>query len=295
MKLTRTFKTTTLVAIGLLVMACPNNKWGGTEVVMAGSSAVAKSSAPKPPDHIVIVVEENHSYKEIVGNKNAPFMNSLFRSGASLTNHYAIEHPSQPNYLDLFSGSNQGVKDDKPNHAFKTDNLAAELIKHGYTFGGYSEGLPKVGYTGPYDLKTLYARKHNPWVDFKNVPADSNMPFTDFPEDYSKLPTVSFVVPNLKHDIHDGTIKQADDWLKTNLSGYIEWAKKNNSLLILTWDEDDMSAKNKIPTVFVGSNVKAQSYSLKTNHFSLLRTIEGYYGLPLLGKSSNEKPIEVWK
>ncbi|GMK42883.1 alkaline phosphatase family protein [Paenibacillus glycanilyticus] len=79
------------------------------------------------PDHIVIVVEENHSYKEIIGNKNAPYINQLVKTGANLTNHYAIEHPSQPNYIDLFSGSNQGVTDDKPSHTFKSDNLANEL------------------------------------------------------------------------------------------------------------------------------------------------------------------------
>ncbi|MCK9859917.1 alkaline phosphatase family protein [Paenibacillus sp. ATY16] len=247
------------------------------------------------PDHIVIVVEENHSYKEIIGNKNAPYINQLVKTGANLTNHYAIEHPSQPNYIDLFSGSNQGVTDDKPSHTFKSDNLANELVKHGYSFGGYSDGLPSVGFTGPYDLKTLYARKHNPWVDFTNVPAKVNMPFTSFPKDYSKLPTVSFVIPNLNHDIHDGTIKGADDWLKTNMAGYVEWAIKHNSIFILTWDEDDMSAKNKIPTIMVGQKIKHQAYTTKTNHYNMLRTIEDFYGLPALGNSKNVTPINVWK
>lgn len=262
------------------------------KTVHASSSTTQTSLAP---NHIVIVVEENHSYKEIIGNKNAPYINQLVKTGANLTNHYAIEHPSQPNYIDLFSGSNQGVTDDKPSHTFKTDNLANELVKHGYTFGGYSEGLPSVGFTGPYDLKTLYARKHNPWADFANVSAKANMPFTSFPQDYGKLPTVSFVVPNLQHDIHDGTIKEADDWLKNNMAGYIEWAKKHNSLLILTWDEDDRSAKNKIPTIMVGQKIKPQVYTMKTNHYSMLRTIEDFYGLPALGNSKNVKPINVWK
>jgi len=263
----------------------------------AGSIAPAASTAPNAarPDHIVIVVEENHSYGEIAGNTNAPYMNHLMKVGATLANHFAIEHPSQPNYIDLFSGSNQGVTDDKPNHKLNGDNLAAELIKHGFTFGGYSEGLPRVGYTGPYDLKTSYARKHNPWVDFKNVKASANMPFSSFPKDYDKLPTVSFVIPNLKHDIHDGTIKQADDWLRANLSGYVNWAAKHNSLLILTWDEDDLSAHNKIPTVLVGPMVKSQTYVKETNHYSVLRTIEDLYGLPSLGQSKDAKPLQVWK
>jgi hypothetical protein len=261
------------------------------------SQAAVRTPASKyKADHIVIVVEENHSYREILNNAQAPYMNQLMKQGANLTNHYAIEHPSQPNYLDLFSGSNQGVTNDKtPKHTFKSANLASELIAKGLTFGGYSEGMPKTGFTGPYDLKTNYARKHNPWVNFTNVPTTVNMPFTSFPKDYSKLPTVSFVIPSMDHDIHDGTMKEADNWLKDNLDGYVKWADKHNSLLILTWDEDDTSAKNKIPTVFVGPMVKKQSYAVRTNHYSLLRTIEDIYGLQPLGKSKQATRINIWK
>ncbi|RKP58129.1 acid phosphatase [Cohnella endophytica] len=263
--------------------------WSGPET----AEAKPASGTPKV-DHIVIVVEENHSLREISGNKSAPYMNQLMKQGANLVNHYAIEHPSLPNYLDLFSGSNQGVKNDKPIHSFNTDNLAAELIKHGFTFGGYSEGLPKIGFTGAYDLKTKYARKHNPWADFTNVPQSANMPLTSFPKDYSKLPTVSFVIPNMDHDIHDGTIKEADDWLKQHMSGYVEWAKKHNSLLILTWDEDDRSQKNKIPTVFVGPMVQQGDYKQKSNHFDVLRTIEDSYGLNPLGQAKQARSLPIW-
>ncbi|MEC0094027.1 alkaline phosphatase family protein [Paenibacillus macquariensis] len=263
---------------------------------MTSHAAVNPVSKKYKVDHIVVIVEENHSYREIYNNSNAPYMNQLMNNGANLVNHYAIEHPSQPNYLDLFSGNNQGVTNDKtPKHLFKTDNLASELIAKGLTFGGYSEGLPNIGFSGPYDLKTNYARKHNPWVNFTNIPTSVNMPFTSFPKDYSKLPTISFVIPNMDHDIHDGTVKEADLWLKENLSAYIKWAEKHNSLLILTWDEDDMSAKNKIPTVLFGPMVKKGTYNVKSNHYSLLRTIEDIYGLQQLGKSKQAKPLEIWK
>ncbi|WP_276352373.1 alkaline phosphatase family protein [Cohnella caldifontis] len=251
---------------------------------------------PPPVNKIVVVVEENRSYGEISGNPEAPYMNDLMRAGANLTNHFATRHPSQPNYYDLFSGSNQGIKNDAPpKKTFNTANLASELIRKGYTFGGYSESLPKTGFTGPYDSKFKYAKKHNPWVGFSNVPVSANMPFAEFPKDYAKLPTVSFVIPDLDHDIHDGTIKQADDWLKQNLSGYVDWAMKNDSLLILTWDEDDMSAKNRIPTVLVGPMVKPGNDEEKSDHYSVLRTVEDLYGLPALGASKQAKPLNVWK
>jgi phosphatidylinositol-3-phosphatase len=274
----------------------------GIQRISSGQSANLSAAAVKVPakkykaDHIVVVIEENHSYKQIFNNPNAPYINQLMKNNANLVNHYAIEHPSQPNYLDLFSGSNQGVKDDrKPEAMFKSANLASELLAHKLSFGGYSEGQPSVGFNGPYDVKTNYARKHNPWANFSNLPAKLNMPLTSFPKDYSKLPTVSFVIPNQDHDIHDGTVKEADAWLKQNLDGYVQWAKKHNSILILTWDEDDWSSKNKIPTVIVGPQIKKVQYTTKTDHFTILRFIENIYGLQPLGKSKLSQPLAIWK
>src|SRR5204862_3170657 len=103
-----------------------------------------------------------------------------------------------------------------------------------------------------------------------------NMPFTDFPSDYAKLPTVSFVVPDQNNDMHDGTIAQADTWLKDNLDPYVQWAKTHNSLMIVTWDEDSFAAgnNNHIPTMFAGARVAAgakvaQTYTLH----NILRTV----------------------
>ncbi|WP_424765535.1 alkaline phosphatase family protein [Paenibacillus sp. sgz302251] len=245
-------------------------------------------------DHIVIVVEENHSYNQIIGSSNAPYMNALLRQGALFTNAYAITHPSQPNYLALFSGSMQGVKDDSCNKPFKTDNLGVELLKSNLTFTGYSEDMPKAGFTGCWSGG--YGRKHNPWVQFTNIPAKLNQPFSAFPKDFTKLPTVSFVIPNHQNDMHDGTVKEADDWLKKNIDSYAAWAKTHHSLLILTWDEDDNSKKNHIPVIMAGSMIKPGKYTQKINHYNLLRTIEDLYGLPRLGASRSAAPIsQVWK
>lgn len=266
-------------------------------VPVSSTSQVASTKITSAPvvEHIVIVVEENHSAKRILGNPDAAYMNSLAKQGLNLTKHFALAHPSQPNYIDLFSGSNQGITDNLSHPPTNHANLGSELIDHGYTFGGYSEGLPKVGFTGPYDLKTKYARKHNPWVNFSNLPASINMPLSSFPKDFSHLPTVSFVIPNMDNDMHDGSIKTADQWLKSHLSAYAAWAVKHNSLLIVTWDEDDTSQNNQIATMIVGADVKQGSYTAKTNHYSLLRTIEDIYGLTLLGKSKTAKPIDLWK
>jgi len=259
-------------------------------------------------DHVVIVVEENKDYEQIIGNKNAPYINEVLRKeGASLTKSYAEEHHSEGNYFWLFSGSNQhvGFTDKIPGRDLTTGNLGEELIRAGHSFKGYSEGLPEIGSLAAE--QGLYARKHVPWVSFSNVPrgktADdsSNLRFPqDFPSDYNALPTVSFVIPNLVNDMHNGSIPSGivagDKWLRQHIDGYYNWAKQHNSLLILTFDENSQytftggltdpadpnpKKSNRIVTIFAGAHIKPGEYSEGNGvtHVNVLRTLEGMYKL----------------
>lgn len=248
-------------------------------------------------DHVVIVVMENKSIASIVGNTtDAPYINSLLASGVNFTQSYAVTHPSQPNYLALFSGSTQGITDDSCPHTFGTDNLGHQLIAAGYTFAGYSETMPSIGYTGCAYGLSGYVRRHNPWVDFSNLSPSTNLPYTLFPGDFTQLPTLSFVIPNLCNDMHDCSVSTGDAWLSSHISSYINWAKTHNSLLILTWDEDDdLTQANRIITLFAGANIKPGAYTEWINHYSVLRTLENMFGLTALGNASAATPItDVW-
>lgn len=270
--------------------------------VLAGQPSFAANGVPQPA-HIVVVMEENHAYNQIIGSTSAPYINSLASQGALFTDSYAIEHPSQPNYLDIFTGGDQGVTSDSCPQNFTVANLGAQLLTKGFTFKGYSEGLPGVGSFACTNGE--YARKHVPWTDFdgktNNVPTVDNDPFKGYypgtisPVNYNNLPTVSFVIPNLDDDMHDGTIQQADSWLQTNIDGYAQWAKTNNSLLIVTWDEDNLEEGNHITTIFVGQDVKLGQYSNYVNHYVVLRTIEDAFGLPYADNAATVSPItNIW-
>jgi len=250
------------------------------------------------PTHVLIVVEENKSYKQIIGNTAAPYINTLAKKGALFTNSFAIAHPSQPNYLTLFSGSTHGVEEQCP-LSLPGDNLASALKKKGLGFAIYSESLPSIGYTGcGYGH---YSRKHNPVPNWgTDVSPDMNMPFSMLPSDYDKLPTVSMVIPNQLNDMHDGAplaaIIRGDRWLRNNIASYLTWAESHNSLLILTWDEDDDSSGNHIATIFVGPMVAAGRYGNRIDHLSVLRTLEDMYGLTLLGNTGQAQPVRnIWK
>ncbi len=313
--------------------------------------AASSSQAQKPAfDHIVVVLEENHSFSQIIGDPEAPNINALAASGANIINaatdpsatttgSHAVRHPSQPNYLELYSGSNQGtIQDGRPGTIeepftvpppFDTSNLGADLRNAGLSFATYSQGLPSVGFDG--DSVGDYYRKHNPaanWVNDSNptanqLPSTVNQPFTTFQAighsvgTWANLPTVSFVVPDQQNDMHDGTIGQADTWLKTNvLDTYLVWAKTHNSLLILTFDEDgDNTPSNQITTIFAGAKITAGDYpesnlnganpyvatpgdpgvqtptGTAMNHYNVLATIEDIYGLSHIGGSFNRPPV----
>jgi len=271
---------------------------------------------PHRYDHIILVIEENHGYDALIGSANAPYINDLAKGGALFTDSHGVTHPSQPNYLALFSGSVQNAIGDECLETvtpYTTPNLGAALISNGYTFKGYAQSMPSVGYLHcNYKLSDLtkaylYARKHAPWVnwlgDKKNgISPSSSLPMEQFPSDFSKLPTVAFVIPDMDYDMHNigepgdaAALQRGDKWLKDNLGEYVKWAIKHNSLLILTFDEDNFRPVNHIPTIFVGSDIKKGEYNEKINHYNILHTIEAMYGLPFADTTCATAITDIWK
>ena len=270
-------------------------------LLLLAIGGVTRAEVPKY-DHVVVVIFENHSYNQIIGNPQAPNFNALAARGANFmpastdpqgntSGSHAVRHPSQPNYLELYSGNNQGtIQDGRPGTSeepfspalpFNTPNLGAALFNAGYSFVTYSESLPYAGFDGDsYTTvpgQNQYERKHNPvanWMNDANptryqLPSWVNQPFSSFRNlsgtgnGFARLPAVSFVVPNEQNNMHDGSITRGDTWLKNNIvDTYLRWANTHNSLLIVTFDEDgDDTTTNLIPTIFAGAWVKPGNYT----------------------------------
>jgi acid phosphatase len=269
-----------------------------------GAASASASATPPAWDHVVVVIEENHSQSQIVPNAapgsstdGTPYINELAAGGVQFNNFYAIMHPSQPNYLELYSGSNQNVSDDAlpAGIPFTTPNLGAELFTAGRSFAGYSESLPSTSLTADSSTAGGYRRKHNPWVNWQGSGTNqyssaANRDFSVFPTtaggNFAALPNVSFVVPTQYNDMHDDNpgdgltaIRAGDNWIKNNIKAYADWATTHNSLLIVTFDEDNGGEGNRIPTVFYGANLQngTQVNSTWTLH-NILRTLEDSNG-----------------
>ena len=296
-----------------------------TGCALIGCGAGAARASILAPSHVVVVIEENHSYSQIVGNTtDAPYINNTLigNGGLLYTQSYSPEHPSQPNYLDLFAGGDQGITGDyfpgSPQYTepFSTPNLAAQLLNAGDSFKEYNQTYSTIDNATNYNQATYnngttnetYARKHNPVVNWVNpsltavsgnqLPLSTMTGFSEFPTTaagYAALPTVSFVIPNLENDMHNGTIQAGDSFLQQSLNGYVQWAKTHNSLLLVTWDENDYTLQdgNHIATIINGDTslyVPGQSGQV-FNSYSILRTLEDMYGLGYAGNAATSPSL----
>jgi hypothetical protein len=233
--------------------------------------------------HVFIVVEENHSYSQVVGNASMPYLNMLINNYGLATQYYANTHPSLPNYLWLTSGSGDGITTDVCPATVSQDNIVRHLDAAGISWRSYAENLPSVGFMG-CSASGGYAAKHNPFVyfsDVKNSSIDQKniVPFTQFGVDLANnsFPRYSFIVPNLCNDAHDCSLSVADAWLNTNIAPLLNsnlFQPGGDGVLIIVFDEgtDSTNGGGQIAWVIVGPKVK-QGYRSTTlyQHQNTLR------------------------
>ncbi len=250
---------------------------------------VSTLSAQVPASrHVVVVVEENHNYAQVIGSSTMPYLNSLANQYGLATQYYANTHPSIGNYFMMTTGQII-TNNDSYTGTVTADNLVRHLLSAGKTWKSYAEGLPSVGYVG--GDTGLYARRHNPFTYLSDVINSSVqkmnlVPFTQFATDLNNnaLPDISFVIPNLINDAHDGTLQQADAWLQSNIAPLLSNSDfQQDGILVVVFDEsasDNTHGGGRVAFVAAGPTVKPGVQStLLHQHQSLLRMISEAVGL----------------
>jgi phosphatidylinositol-3-phosphatase len=250
----------------------------------------AVMAAVPPAGHVYVVVEENHSYSSVIGNSAMPYLNSLASQYGLATKYYANTHPSIGNYFMLTTGQII-TNNDSYMSTVTADNLVRHMLTAGKTWKSYAESLPYSGYTG--GNTGAYVRRHNPFSYFSDVVNSSVqkmnlVPFTQFATDRANghLPEFSFIVPNINDDAHNGTLAQADYWLKTNIGPLVASTafQQSNDLLVIVFDEsydtDTAYGGGHVAMVVVGPKVR-KGYKSTTlyQHQSTLRLISQALGL----------------
>src|SRR5581483_3929974 len=242
-----------VLAFVLCAAGCGSSGGGGS---LPGGTPSTPGSNPAPTSgpaqaKLVMVVEENPAYEDVIGGSSMPYLNSLAAQGALATEYYADIHPSIGNYLMLTSGRIETILNTSTD-IFSDDNIARELNIAGKTWKVYAEDLPQAGYLGGDTAE--YLRHHNPFVYYSDVANDPVqaarvVPFSQFSLDLNAgtLPDFSFVVPNAIHDGHDcvtpgctgsDLLTAADQWLQTNVSPLLSNSQfSTNGLLFVLFDE----------------------------------------------------------
>src|SRR5574337_1763014 len=139
-----------------------------------GGSGMSKGSNPGNPavpqfSHVMIVVEENHSFNSVIGNSAMPYLNSLASKFGLATNYFANVHPSLPNYFVLTAGDSI-TSDDNFSGVVNQNTVVDALKAAGLSWKCYAESLPNPGYLGA-DTQ-MYVHRHNPFAYFGSVQND---------------------------------------------------------------------------------------------------------------------------
>ncbi|KAJ3273981.1 hypothetical protein HDV01_003651 [Terramyces sp. JEL0728] len=246
-----------------------------------------------------------------------PYMKSLLSRGRYYSNMHGIAHPSQPNYIAMLAGDVLGVKDDF-NADLTETNLADTLEAAGKTWTSYQEAYPGgVGncYTSlelTNSTLHIYERKHNPFMSFTQIHGTSrcdnikNADWLDKDIASGKVADYVFYAPNQIHDGHGADynlpqfdtlqysfdrIKAGDQWLSSFLPKYIDNSFFNDTLFLITFDENDVIAKsdtteNLIYTIAIGAGVQPNSTdNLKYTHYSQIALLQKEWGLKPLGRN----------
>jgi phospholipase C len=264
------------------------------------------SPTPKPLvphfDHIVVIILENREYDLVIDNAQAPNINRYAKQYTLLTQHYAIMHPSLPNYIALVGGDTFGIKNNCTDCFIDAPNLADQIESAGLTWKTYQEHMPQPCFVGD----TLrYFQKHNPFIYFDDIRLDSErcqrsvVPLTQLDADLASgdLPNLIWIEPDICNSAHDCDLSTGDAWESAMVErflaipGFID-----NSLIILTFEEGQgdhtccglTTGGGRVATVLISGQVKSGFQdAIQYTHYSVLRTIETAWGLPLLGHAAD--------
>lgn len=244
------------------------------------------ASPPRRYAHVVWIWMENKSYDDVVGSAAAPYANRLAKACGLATNYHAVAHPSLPNYLAATSGATHGIADDEPPaaHPLRVASIYSQVEAEGKTWRDYEESAPG---RCPLASSGRYAVKHDPapyYRGIRRVCALRDVPLGTTARGNLRaelangtLPAFSFVTPNLCNDTHDCGVATGDAWLQSWFAKILSSRnyRAGDTVVFLTWDEDDGSASNRVPMIILSPSTAPGTVSTASfDHYSLLRTTE---------------------
>jgi phosphatidylinositol-3-phosphatase len=303
------------MALGLALTvphAAPAHADGGTD-----------RSDLKNFQHVFIIMMENTSYKSLIGNPNAPWINQAAATYGLATSYTGVSHPSQPNYIAMTSGALNGVTTDDTT-TVDVPNIVDQLDAHGKTWRAYMQSYFADGNTNKLAGSAgnqLYERKHNPFVSYLDVQTNparmaNVVDFSQLGSDLASnnVPDFVWISPDQCHDMHgrgapasdpcsfaneQQLIAAGDAFLSETVHDIMQSsAWTGNSVIFITWDESDFTfgdvsgccdaipgGGHVVTLVLSHSDFRPRTSAVPYNHYSVLATIEDGWGLGCLANT----------
>ncbi|QSZ32749.1 hypothetical protein DSL72_002328 [Monilinia vaccinii-corymbosi] len=270
------------------------------------AQAVAKTSSPvtyvkgKAFNRFVNIWFENTDFETARADPN---FRCFAEKGITLTNYYAVTHPSEPNYMAAVGGDYFGLDGDPFVELPQNVSSIVDLLEDkGISWGLYQEDMPYTGFQG-FEWRNretgndAYVRKHNPEVLYNSVATKPERlalikNTTLFHADVAAntLPQWMFITPNMTSDAHDSSVTVAGEWLRDFLGPYLEDENfMNNTLVLITFDENETySGRNRVFSVLLGDAVPKHLVNTTDcnyyNHYSQISSISSNWDLHTLGR-----------
>jgi acid phosphatase len=288
----------TAVALGIAPAACGSDAGSGSaagRTPTASPSTAAPASAGDQPatsrpgvtagvtpgvTKVLVFVVENHSLAQM--RAGMPKVYGFATRHAYATDYRAIRHPSLPNYIAVAAGSTLGVADDADpsRHRLTGTNLFRQALRSGHTAKVYAQSMPR---RCALTDSGRYAVRHNPWTYFSSRADRAACEKYDVraarlarDSAAGALPHVGFVIPDLVHDAHDGTLAQADAWISRQISTVTagpDW-RSGRLAIVVTADEDDSRSGNTVLTVVATRHQQPRTVTTPLSHYSLTGFLE---------------------
>jgi hypothetical protein len=279
---------------------------------VAARTAPTATPSPTPGSglpsfsHVYVIIMENKEYGRIVGSAAAPYENKLMSLYGQASDFYAETHPSEPNYIALTSGGLQGTSTDGA-YDLSVPNLFDQIEASGRTWHVYAQGYPGNCYQGSQSDIVVdgpgaagdYARKHNPAISYTSISSSRSRCANITKLDGFDPGAADFemIIPNEINDMHSSSVAAGDAFLAAFVPTILDSHAFANSVLFITWDEGDTNVKGggHIATIIASPGMTPGSHfdGPDTTHYSMLRTIELAWGMPLLGAAATATTIKL--
>ena len=294
--MTRTALLAVVLAAAVLCAGC-----GGDAADGAPTARPIRPGAVAKRSHVVVIVMENKEQSDVLGNRDAPYVNRLRRRSGTATRSYGVTHPSLPNYIALISGSTQGITNNCTDCSANAPNLAGQLERAGRTWGAYLQGLPAP--CARPARAGRYAKKHDPFAYDDAIAASParcrhRVPLSRLAGDIrrDRLPDFALITPDMCDSTHDCPVATGDQFLARVVPGLLP-ALGPHGFLVLTYDEGSTdqgccggSSGGRITTLVTGPDVRrGATMARPIDHYGVLATIQDAFALPHLGAAADPR------